>query len=155
MISRSLASFWLLKWHKNHATWEHYCPHCRSTNVSLKDSSGKYPLVPRMEHSSLFFTHILLFISFMWFTTICLSFLAGLMSNFAIRISSMEVIIQSVLLSNIFLQPVMKRAHVNTKLGLKGLFLRPADSYKGRKKWESKFPLDRRRQLGGLGQCRW
>ena len=64
---------------------------------------------------------------------ICLSFLAGLMSNFAIRISSMEVRIQSFLLSSIFLRPVMQRAHVNAKLGVKWLVLK-ASGLKGRKK---------------------
>ena len=52
---------------------------------------------------------------------ICLSFLAGLMSNFAIRISSMDVRVQFVLLSSTLLEPVMHRIHVNVKLGVKRL----------------------------------
>jgi len=55
------------------------------------------------------------------------------MSNFAIRISSMEVRIQSVQLSSIFLWPVMQRAHVYAKLGVKWLILK-ASGLRQRKK---------------------
>ena len=43
------------------------------------------------------------------------------MSNFAIRISSMDVRVQFVLLSSTLLEPVMHRIHVNVKLGVKRL----------------------------------
>lgn len=62
------------------------------------------------------------------------------MSNFAIRISSMEVRVQFVLLSSILLEPVLQRVHVNVKLGVKWL---KASGLRQKKKWESKFPLDR------------
>lgn len=55
------------------------------------------------------------------------------MSNFAIRISSMEVRGQFVLLSSILLKSVMRRVHVNVKLGVKWLDLK-ASGFRQKKK---------------------
>ena len=63
------------------------------------------------------------------------------MSNFAIRISSMEVRVQFVLLSSTLLEPVMQRAHVNVMLGVKRLDLKASGLRQKKKNGRASFHL--------------